>query len=160
MVELPTDPTYFQIYDTVKHLFTMVTTSDVVVCAWTSSSNALIDSIFEQLSNHCWVVVAAGNNSGLIENYSPARVPTVITVGCLNKSGNKASLSNFSDTKQLEWVPGTNYSVDGEMHSGTSVSAALYSAFLAEAIIHHDHSVIEKLNEQQKQLVKAELQQI
>ena len=157
VISLPATPTFTQIYETVENLIGIVSSSDIVLCAWATPANNRIDSIFEELCEKCWVVVAAGNSSAPIENYSPTRVSTVITVGCLNKSGNKASLSNFSNTKQLEWVPGTNYTVGDRTESGTSVSAALYAAFLSKAINQKDHSLINKLIEQRKQQVKTEL---
>ena len=122
---------------------------DIVLCSWAISGNCTIDAIFNELAEQCWVVAAAGNNGQDIKDFSPARVANVITVGALNKSGNKATLSNYSQDKKLKWVPGTNYSVSWKTESGTSISAAIYAAFLSEALllgnIEHVDAMIEDL---------------
>ena len=132
-----------------EKLLHCVTPQDIILCPWAIAGNPRIDSYFEELADLCWVITAAGNTSESIDNWTPARVHNVITVGCLNKSGNKASLSNFSDTKQLEWVTGTNYSVGWKISSGTSISAALYAAFLSEAIVAKDITVVNTLIKQE-----------
>jgi hypothetical protein len=123
----------------------LVTPRDIVFCPWALPANLRIDNVFTEMTERCWVVTAAGNKNESIEKWSPARTPNVITVGALNKSGVKASLSNYSEDKELEWVTGTNYSVGWKTGSGTSVAAALYTAFLAEAIRLQDYTLIEQL---------------
>lgn len=108
--------------------------NDIVFCPWAIDANNKIDDLFEELSEKCFVVVAAGNTGELIDKYTPARAYGVHTIGSLNKTGNKASHSNYSQDKEIIWVPGTNYAINGEFRSGTSIAAALYTSFLAEAI--------------------------
>lgn len=139
------------------HVLDMVSPNDIVFCPWAIPANLQIDDIFVELSERCWVVTAAGNKNESIEKWTPARVPAVITVAALNKSGIKASLSNYSDHKTLEWVPGTNYSVGWKIGSGTSVAAALYTAFLAESIRLGDYDLLPKLIGEHIQNVAAEL---
>ena len=134
LIEISMSPTVGEIKNIVFNLFDIVTPKDIVLCCWAVEPNDYIDELFDELSDICWVVVAAGNFNKSISNWSPARAKRVITVACLNKSGVKATLSNYSEDKELVWVPGTNYNVGWKNSSGTSVSAAVYAAFLAEAI--------------------------
>lgn len=124
-------PNQLETYDSFK---LEVSWSDVIVCPWIVSSNFGIDNFFEDLSMKSNVVVSAGNFGQDIINFSPARVMSAITVGCLNKLGNRAKFSNFSNHKEMVWVPGTNYLVDNKSYTGTSVSACIYSGILAESI--------------------------
>ena len=157
LVETPQKPLLNELYQIVEDLSGKVTPRDIVLCAWIMPGVCRVDQLFEDLCDLCWVVAAAGNFSKPIEDYSPARADKVITVGCLNKSLVKASLSNYSESKKMEWVPGTNYNVGWKNAGGTSVSAALYTAFLAEAIDKQDYSVVHTLLEQHKDFVFAEI---
>jgi len=116
LIEVSQQPTVGEIDNIVQDLHKKVLPTDIVLCCWVVEANEIIDDIFDDLSNQCWVVVAAGNFNNDITFWSPARAKRVITVACLNKSGIK------------------NYNVGWKNSSGTSVSAAVYAAFLAEAI--------------------------
>ena len=157
LIETPQKPLLNELYQIVEDLSSKVTPSDVVLCAWLVPGDCRVDQLFEDLCDLCWVVAAAGNFNKPIEDYSPARAEKVITVGCLNKSLVKATLSNYSETKKIVWVPGTNYNVGWKNASGTSVSAALYTAFLAVAIDNQRYDLLETLIEKQKRLVFAEI---
>jgi hypothetical protein len=157
LTEIPVNPAVSQIVKIVHDLMSKVLPSDIVVCAWAVSVNEKINAIFEDLAQCCFVIVAAGNSNAEIEEYSPTSVDDVIVVGCLNKKGEKASLSNYSNTRTIEWVTGTNYNIDGTLHSGTSISAALYAAFLAESIQNRDPKLVEELIDQRKMEAFSEL---
>lgn len=152
--EIEDRSTLSSISSILAYLLDQVTSQDIVLCAWSMPYDAIIDNMFVQLTDKCWVVAAAGNSGQLIDGYIPANTRNVITVGCLNKSGNKATLSNYSDNKSMVWVPGTNYSVDGVLKSGTSISAALYAAFLAEAIAARDSTIVDQLIDKHKDNVR------
>lgn len=143
---------------TICDLLPVVLPRDIVLCPWAVPANDQIDELFTELANLCYVVVAAGNFHAPIEDYSPARVPEVITVGTLNKSGLVAALSNYSNTKEVVWVPGTNYHVGWKNSSGTSVSAAVYTAFLSVAVEHSNMSILDNLLENHKNTVFLELE--
>lgn len=142
-----------------ESLLEVVAPIDIVLCPWVVSADDELDELFSELATFCHVVVSAGNFTEPLGKYSPARNPDVITVGTLNKRGLIAALSNFSDTKNkdIKWVPGTNYDVGWRNASGTSVSAALYAAFLAEAIKNKDLGLLDRLIEKQKELVFGEI---
>jgi hypothetical protein len=129
----PTDEN--SIIETLERIKPLLTASDIVLLAWTVRKRPNIDHCVEEIASICSVVVAAGNHSKDIETVSPAHLKCVITVGCLNKSGAQAKLSNFSldPEKNLVWACGTNYWLDGRSQSGTSVSAAVYTGILAES---------------------------
>lgn len=145
LVVIPQNPTFGEIGKIVLSLFPRVLPSDIVLCPWGVDANASIDEIFNDLAELCWVVVAAGNYNTDIANCSPARAEGVITVACLNKSGVKAALSNYSSDKELVWLAGTNYDVGWKNSSGTSVSAAVYAAFLAESIKEQNPELLDTL---------------
>ena len=146
-----------QLCQTIYDLLPIVLPRDIVLCPWAVSANEQIDDLFTELSSLCYVVVAAGNFHAPIEDYSPARVSDVITIGTLNKSGLIAALSNYSNTKEVVWIPGTNYNVGWKNSSGTSVSAALYAAFLSVAIEQDNMDLLHSLIEKQKTIVFGEL---
>lgn len=142
----------------IYELFPKVLPQDIVLCAWAIPKNAQLDELFTELSSLCYVVAAAGNFKKPVENYTPAGADGVITVGTLNKSGLVAALSNYGTSKEIIWLPGTNYNVGWKNSSGTSVSAALYTAFLAEAIKKQDLGLLSNMIEQYKQKVYLELE--
>ena len=109
-------------------------TSDIIVCPWQIQRDLQIDHQFEQLANTCWIVASAGNTNQNINLFSPTAVHNVITVGALNKKLEKASHSNFSTAKQLEWVVATNIEINGNLYSGTSAAAVIYSRILQNCI--------------------------
>lgn len=157
LIPLSKQITTGELAKTVYSLFQKVTADDIVLCTWAVPGNYGLDELFTELSMYCNVVAAAGNFSKPIDEYTPARADGVITVGTLNKKGLVAALSNYGDSKEIVWIPGTNYSVEWKNASGTSVSAALYAAFLAEAIKNNDPSLLNTLIDKQKKLVFDEL---
>jgi len=58
------------------------------------------------VSSGVTTVVAAMNENEDAVNYSPARVPSVITVGAFTIADAKASFSNFGSVVDI-WAPGT-----------------------------------------------------
>lgn len=145
------------IIETIDGLRNIVKPTDIVLCAWGVYKNFGINNAFNDLTYSCWVVVAAGNSGKDIKGFSPASADGVQVVGTLNKSGGRASLSNYSDTSDISYVPGTNYLVDNFNMSGTSVSAAIYTAFLHEAIRLKDGLLINQKIEELKIKVKLEI---
>jgi hypothetical protein len=147
LVPIVSNSTLGEIEEVLLSLINKVNPTDIVLCAWAIPKDNHIDYLFEELGSRCFVVAAAGNTNELIDAYIPASSRNTITVGALNKSNKKATMSNYSEIKELEWVVGTNYKVNGRLESGTSVSAALYAAFLAEAILQKNPDLlIEKIN--------------
>jgi hypothetical protein len=157
IIPLNANSTYGDIAKTIYSLFDKVIPSDIVLCSWAVPANNDLDDLFTELSKLCYVIAAAGNFKEPIENYTPARSEGVITVGTLNKSGLVAALSNYSNSKEVVWIPGTNYNVGWTNGSGTSVSAAVYTAFLAEALKNKDMSLLDKLVTEHKNKVFSEL---
>jgi|TARA_R110001592_G_scaffold7757_19_gene43083 subtilisin family serine protease len=73
-------------------------TDDVkVVCLpWTTPQNAFIDAkVLELNSANLVVVASAGNHNADINNYSPAGIEEIITVGSIDGAGNIASFTNL-----------------------------------------------------------------
>jgi hypothetical protein len=157
VISVSPDVSIGEIAKIIDYLIGIVIPHDIVLCPWSIPGNIYLDDLFTELSNLCYVVAAAGNFKEPIENYTPARTEGVITVGTLNKSGLVAALSNYSNTKEIIWIPGTNYNVGWMNSSGTSVSSAVYAAFLAESLRNNDTSLLEKLIEEHKNKVFKEL---
>ena len=108
--------------------------NDIVLIPWCKVSDSILDNIVSELGTICSVVTSAGNFNQDISFYSPTRANNVTVVGCLNKSLNKATHSNYGDQVKT-WIIGTSYLVEEELQHGTSISAAIYSAFLANSIL-------------------------
>lgn len=147
-ISIPDKSSINQLVSIIEPLLYKVTPSDILLAAWAVPAHSKLDELFSTLGQLCYVIVAAGNTNEPIEKYSPSRADNTTCIGCLNKLGVKASLSNFSEMRELTWVCGTNYYVDGVPHNGTSVSAAIYTGMLAEAIrkknIAHLHNSIKE----------------
>ena len=160
VVEIDSEITTAALKNQVKLLPSKVFPHDIVLCPWSVPKDEELDFLFEVLTDCCWVVAAAGNFKEPIENYTPARTQGVITVGTLNKEGLIAALSNYSTTKEIIWVPGTNYDVGWKNGSGTSVSSALYAAFLSQAMKTRNMNLVQELIQKQKDKVFGELHPI
>lgn len=71
------------------------------------ASSALDSAITSSFNSGVYYVVAAGNSNANSCNYSPARVPAVITVAASDINDNKASFSNFGQCIDV-YSPGVN----------------------------------------------------
>lgn len=154
------NPTIQSIIDLIEKVIPLVNGDDVVLCSWMVDRNARIDNAFRKLAKKCSVVCAAGNYGADIADYSPQHLQEVLTVGCINKSGAIASMSNRSirpPVKLLKWVPGTNLNMDGHIENGTSVSAAIYAAWLSESIDLKDTYLLNQKLEEYTAVVLSEL---
>ncbi len=92
------------------------------------SSTAVDDALTRLVNAGVTVVVAAGNNTGNACNYTPARVPSVITVGSVDKTDTKASDSNTGTCLDI-WGPGV--SIVSANNTGTSGSRVMSGTSMA-----------------------------
>lgn len=157
LFSIPEPVTEMGICESLRKVLNNVTNDDIVLMSWVTPKNDNIDKMVDKIADICSVVVAAGNDSCDIQNLTPAHLQSVITVGCLNKSGSVSSCSNFSSGKQLVWAPGTNYFLNGHKQHGTSVSAAVYAGILAESKKRKSPLLVNFLLDKYKQQVKKEL---
>jgi hypothetical protein len=109
---------------------------DIVLIPWVVGRDHDIDQRVNALARDNVIVCSAGNFSSSVDLYSPAGASGVITVGCLNKTSNLASMSNYgSESKEIAFMYGTSIHIDsihGVMNvSGTSASASIYAALLS-----------------------------
>jgi len=118
----------------ISELTEKVAKNDIVLLNWVVDKDQMLDNVVLELVNKCNVVCAAGNFGKDIELYSPTTVKGVKVVVCLNKSGNLAKLSNYSNNIPVIGMFGTTMSIDSIngkiICSGTSVSASIYAALL------------------------------
>lgn len=71
-------------------------------------ANTAIDSaVAEATAAGLTVVVAAGNSADNACSYSPARAPSAITIGAIDRTDAQASYSNFGSCVDV-WAPGTS----------------------------------------------------
>jgi subtilisin family serine protease len=107
------------------------------------SANSAIDSaVASATAAGLTVVVAAGNSSADACSSSPARAPSALTIGAIDRADSQASYSNYGSCVDL-WAPGTNITsawIGGSSAtrtiSGTSMAAphvAGLAARLAQA---------------------------
>lgn len=116
----------------------------------TADSQLLVNAIEKADKAGIKIVVAAGNNSANVENYAPANMSEVITIAALNQGYTVAEYSNYGS--EIDYaVVGTEIEVEGlngkETKSGTSLSAALATAIIANIISEDaDANIDEQLN--------------
>ncbi|KAI0052865.1 serine protease [Auriscalpium vulgare] len=86
------------------------------------------------------VIVAAGNENQDVKNVSPARVPTVVTVGASNINDGRAYFSNYGHLVDI-FAPGENITSTYigspsaiEVESGTSMATPYVSGLVAYLI--------------------------
>jgi subtilisin family serine protease len=150
-----------------SHHDTNDTSKVKVVCLpWTTAQNNFIDAKIAELNSANLVVVAsAGNHNQPVNNYSPAGVEEIITVGSVDSRGNITNFTNLPFGPSDVVNPLTNYgaAVDvftiGEgvpyaeikspdedylIGEGTSLSAGIVAGGVASYIQKHtDKSAVE-----------------
>lgn len=67
------------------------------------------------------VVVAAGNSSADACSYSPARAPSALTIGAIDRTNAQASYSNYGSCVDM-WAPGTGITSDYIGGSGATAT--------------------------------------
>ncbi|KAJ2913953.1 hypothetical protein MD484_g6462, partial [Candolleomyces efflorescens] len=110
----------------------------VVAFPISGSAHTGLDNAISSLTNNgIHVVVAAGNGNVDIRNISPARVPSVISVGASNIEDARASTSNYGANITL-FAPGQNSisasnanNTATSVLSGTSIGAAHVAGLVA-----------------------------
>jgi subtilisin family serine protease len=70
------------------------------------ASTTLDNAVKNSIASGVTYSIAAGNSGAAAANYSPARVPTAITVGATTKTDAKASYSNYGSTVDI-FAPGS-----------------------------------------------------
>lgn len=104
------------------------------------TKNLAASSLLEQAMREAYaagitVVTSAGNDGADVAGYTPANIPSVITVGSVNEKKGQSAFSNYGQT--LDCVSyGENVTVTGlygekTKEDGTSYAAALVTAELA-----------------------------
>jgi len=73
----------------------------------TQALNDAVDAAATDPDYPLIVVVAAGNNNGNANNYSPASAPQAVTIAASDNGDRKASFSNWG-TQVLCWAPGVS----------------------------------------------------
>ena len=67
------------------HLLSTPSRAKAICLPWTTSKNSLLDAKLEELETHNMMVIcSAGNNAADVDNYSPAGLDQVMTVGAYN----------------------------------------------------------------------------
>ncbi|KAJ2935949.1 hypothetical protein H1R20_g1145, partial [Candolleomyces eurysporus] len=110
----------------------------VVAFPITGSANTALDNAVTSLTNNgIHVVVAAGNGNVDIRNISPARVPSVISVGATNIQDARTNTSNYG-ASITTFAPGQNSisssnssNTATNVLSGTSVGTAHVAGLVA-----------------------------
>ncbi|MEH7694998.1 S8 family serine peptidase, partial [Bacillus altitudinis] len=94
------------------------------------SGDLKIDKLLEQLYNKNVALVSSSGNQGLKKNNYPSSNTKVLSVGGIKDTGEKWINSNYGYIDFVMPVQIKSY-IDGEQIEGTSVSAAILTAFIA-----------------------------
>lgn len=152
-INIPNIINSIELYELLNKLRYITSKKDVLLITWSKEPDNTLDFIVSNLGLKTNVVVSAGNDSEDINKFSPTRTTNITVVGCLNKKLQKASHSNYSD-KDIKWIVGTTYDLNETIQNGTSVSAAIYTAFVANSIEKENSSLIEEQINQYHNSVK------
>jgi hypothetical protein len=113
----------------VHHNANVPSNSKVVCLSWVTNQNNFLDNkIMEMNSSNLIVVAAAGNNGQDVNNYSPAGIKSIITVGAYDEDYNVTAFTN------VPWTdPGasyyTNYGASLDIFAlGVNISCAAISS--------------------------------
>ena len=139
-----------------NEMFRYRTMPQVICTPWYTNKSPVIDYVCEWLrvNKNTVIVAAAGNHGNDVNNYSPAGLDTIVTVGASDQTDAMTSYTNFppgSDEtgtglnpygEQLDiFAPGVNVTVathnttsDFKLSSGTSCSSAIVAGAAALAI--------------------------
>lgn len=139
-----------------NEMFRYRTLPQVICTPWYTNKSPVIDYVCEWLrtQKNTVIVAAAGNHGQDVNDFSPAGLDTIITVGASDQTDAMTSFTNFppgSDStgtglnpygEQLDlFAPGVNVTVathnttsDYRLSSGTSCSAAIVAGAAAIAI--------------------------
>jgi len=139
-----------------NEMFRYRTLPQVICTPWYTNKSPVIDYVCEWLrtNKNTVIVAAAGNHGQDINDFSPAGLDTIITVGASDQTDAMTSFTNFppgSDStgtglnpygEQLDlFAPGVNVTVathnttsDYRLSSGTSCSSAIVAGAAAIAI--------------------------
>lgn len=101
----------------------------------TGNLQAFEGAVNRAIDNGITVVAGAGNAATDAGNYTPARIPRVITVAASDKNDNRANYSNFGPSVDLfapggrsdvpnQFIPTTGYLSDTETEGFTGTSAS------------------------------------
>jgi len=71
------------------------------------TQQAMKDSVDAAVGAGVWVVVAAGNSNADACGFSPAFIPSAITVGSTTSTDSRSSFSNYGSCVDI-WAPGSN----------------------------------------------------
>jgi subtilisin family serine protease len=93
-----------------------------------TANSALDSAVASATAAGLVVAVAAGNSSDDACLYSPARAPSALTIGAIDKSGATAGYSNYGSCVDL-WAPGSQITSAGI--SSTTASATMSGTSMA-----------------------------
>merc|ERR1719511_486795 len=92
------------------------------------SQQAMREAVDAAVNSGVVVVVAGGNSNTDACNFSPAFVPSAITVGSTTSQDKRSSFSNYGSCTDI-WAPGSN--VESAAHTSDSGSATLSGTSMA-----------------------------
>ncbi|MGW4075673.1 S8 family peptidase [Streptomyces asiaticus] len=108
------------------------------------ASTSLDNAVTKSIASGVTYSIAAGNSNANAANYSPARVPTAVTVGATTNTDARASYSNYGSTVDL-FAPGSNITAgwntsDTATYTGSGTSFAAPHVSGAAAIYLSGHT--------------------
>ena len=93
----------------------------------TAPETSVETAVLAMISEGITVVVAAGNNNTDVENFQPARLPEVITVGAVDDTDSRAVFSNFGNSEGSVLNPGGEFGTFDDAASNTGSAVDVFA---------------------------------
>jgi len=84
-------------------------------------------AVLAMITEGITVVVAAGNNNADVENFQPARLTEVVTVGAVDDVDSRATFSNFGNSEGSVLNPGGEFGITGDEASNTGAAVDVFA---------------------------------
>ena len=144
LCDIGADPSNKDIMNVLNFVNDTGTEGATICIAFSVHYNEEIDNLITSMADKFDILVAGGNAKQELKDLTPCSNVSVITVGSLNKSNERASHNSVGDLDL--WAPGTNIDVDGVKISGSSIATAIATGYFSkhksisetQAAIHKD----------------------
>lgn len=128
---LSDDPSRDQVYDSLNQLLNQRPNYKFLLLPWICQLDLTVDKLVHDLCELYTCIGCMGNQGPGSGPFSPRPHPKLRRIGCWNKLHRPIRQSTPGELDTI-WVVGTSYHIDNEIHYGSSIAAAIYTAYQAQ----------------------------